>query len=326
MSTTTEALGLLDLAELEYVAKKSDAIYTDLYGDRYMQGSWSRVDLSKEQDNFIAAFTPEVVLKLIALACRAAEAPAAEAASIDTPASPAVPADPMDWPLPCDVAVGAGTIKAGCKLRTLVSRMTMLHEAAMRVRPMPAVPSPAPVAPSAYSYRKRPVVIEAFKFQRRNNGMIPCPDWYDDAVTRNDIITQNTGKWNDPTTPAYCEIKTLEGVMRADEGDWIIRGVKGELYPCKPDVFALTYEPAAASPLVDEAQLIVAGKVEAPPALNSACRCQSCNPQMVGQMMFLCANCGNKRCPHANDHRNACTQSNEPRQQGSAYPAQGAAE
>jgi hypothetical protein len=37
-------------------------------------------------------------------------------------------------------------------------------------------------------------------------------------------------------------IKTLEGTMRADLGDWIIRGVKGELYPCKPDIFAATYD------------------------------------------------------------------------------------
>ena len=38
------------------------------------------------------------------------------------------------------------------------------------------------------------------------------------------------------------EIGTLEGVMRAQPGDWIIRGVKGEIYPCKPDIFAATYE------------------------------------------------------------------------------------
>jgi hypothetical protein len=37
-------------------------------------------------------------------------------------------------------------------------------------------------------------------------------------------------------------ITTLEGVMRADKGDWIIKGVKGELYPCKPDIFEMTYE------------------------------------------------------------------------------------
>ena len=39
-------------------------------------------------------------------------------------------------------------------------------------------------------------------------------------------------------------IRTLEGTMRADMGDWIIRGVKGELYPCKPDIFEATYESA----------------------------------------------------------------------------------
>lgn len=39
------------------------------------------------------------------------------------------------------------------------------------------------------------------------------------------------------------EIETLEGVMRADVGDYIITGVKGERYPCKPDIFELTYEP-----------------------------------------------------------------------------------
>lgn len=39
-------------------------------------------------------------------------------------------------------------------------------------------------------------------------------------------------------------IPTLEGEMRAEVGDWIIRGVKGELYPCKPDIFEATYDPA----------------------------------------------------------------------------------
>lgn len=42
-------------------------------------------------------------------------------------------------------------------------------------------------------------------------------------------------------------IETLEGVMRAEPGDWIITGVKGERYPCKPDIFALTYDPLPVS-------------------------------------------------------------------------------
>jgi hypothetical protein len=43
-------------------------------------------------------------------------------------------------------------------------------------------------------------------------------------------------------------IKTLEGVMRGDMGDWIIKGVKGEFYPCKPDIFEATYESVASEP------------------------------------------------------------------------------
>lgn len=43
-------------------------------------------------------------------------------------------------------------------------------------------------------------------------------------------------------TDEEMEIETLEGVMKANKGDWIIRGVKGELYPCKPDVFDMIYK------------------------------------------------------------------------------------
>ena len=43
---------------------------------------------------------------------------------------------------------------------------------------------------------------------------------------------------------SHCVVRTLEGDMRAEPDDWIIRGVKGELYPCKPDIFAATYEAA----------------------------------------------------------------------------------
>lgn len=89
-------------------------------------------------------------------------------------------------------------------------------------------------------YRKKPVVIEAFLF-----GDGALPDWFLDARTRNEVVTFSEGTGNpfkDPVT--HCEIHTLEGVMRADRGDWIIRGVKGELYPCKPDIFEATYEAA----------------------------------------------------------------------------------
>lgn len=82
------------------------------------------------------------------------------------------------------------------------------------------------------TFRKKPVLIEAYLYdQRRENYR---PDWLQDKVTDNTVITY----------PDHAVIKTLEGDMRADLGDWIIKGVKGELYPCKPDIFAATYDPA----------------------------------------------------------------------------------
>ncbi|CAG2132163.1 hypothetical protein [Cupriavidus numazuensis] len=54
---------------------------------------------------------------------------------------------------------------------------------------------------------------------------------------------------------------------------------------------------------------------------DKQCGCQTCRPHSVEMRMILCPTCGNKRCPHANDHRNACTGSNELGQPGSAYPA-----
>lgn len=85
-------------------------------------------------------------------------------------------------------------------------------------------------------FRKKPVVIEAFRLSER--GLI-AEDWFWDAVTRNDIITHCFGK-HEPD-PAWCEIKTLEGTMIANTGDYIIQGVHGEIYPCKADIFQKTY-------------------------------------------------------------------------------------
>lgn len=88
-------------------------------------------------------------------------------------------------------------------------------------------------------YRKKPVVINAFRL-----GYDNMPDWFMDKLTANDVTIHNTdGRWRGG--PDYALIKTLEGEMRAEFGDYIIQGVKGELYPCKPDIFATTYESAA---------------------------------------------------------------------------------
>ena len=86
-------------------------------------------------------------------------------------------------------------------------------------------------------YRKKPVVIDAFLLNER--GLVG-EDWFWDAVTNNIVITHDFGKYH--CDPAWCEIKTLEGTMIARTGDYIIKGVNGELYPCKAVIFEKTYE------------------------------------------------------------------------------------
>ncbi|WP_368932899.1 hypothetical protein [Citrobacter sp. RHB21-C01] len=70
------------------------------------------------------------------------------------------------------------------------------------------------------------------------------------------------------------------------------------------------------------AMLQDAEPVSQPYTLPTKCWCHTCRPVTMNDARFVvCPKCGNKRCPHANDHRNACTGSNEPGQEGSAYPA-----
>lgn len=77
-------------------------------------------------------------------------------------------------------------------------------------------------------FRKKPVVIEAIQY----DGTFPMEFLRGDERVRADGERGSGG----------LAIHTLEGVMTASIGDWIIRGVKGELYPCKPDIFEATYE------------------------------------------------------------------------------------
>ena len=89
-------------------------------------------------------------------------------------------------------------------------------------------------------FRKKPVVIEAMQLKRDNLKEIETflagrvmPDLY-----------QKLGGWDINWGNNEVTISTLEGKMKACLGDWIIKGVKGEFYPCKPDIFEATYEPA----------------------------------------------------------------------------------
>lgn len=81
-------------------------------------------------------------------------------------------------------------------------------------------------------YRKKPVVIDAWQLTKENVE-VGIPDW----------INLDTVHISDGGV-LFAEIVTLEGVMQASEGDYIIKGVQGEFYPCKPDIFEQTYEVA----------------------------------------------------------------------------------
>jgi hypothetical protein len=87
-------------------------------------------------------------------------------------------------------------------------------------------------------FRKKPVVIEAELYTGENGYQIQR--WSDNAAMPSPVLEPSA----DNPKGSYLQIKTLEGVMIGNPGDYIIRGVSGEFYPCKPDIFAKTYEPA----------------------------------------------------------------------------------
>jgi len=85
------------------------------------------------------------------------------------------------------------------------------------------------------TYRKRPIVIEAMQYTADSCRSLHA--W---------IGLEHADHDEDCDQGIF--IDTLEGLMEASLGDWIIRGVKGEFYPCKPDIFEATYEPVAVDP------------------------------------------------------------------------------
>lgn len=94
-------------------------------------------------------------------------------------------------------------------------------------------------------FRKKPVVIEAFQMteeRRRDNS--EWPEWLNRAWNEKWDTVGSVSCQDYPHSDGtdHLQIQTLEGVMRVEWNDWIIQGVKGELYPCKPDIFAATYE------------------------------------------------------------------------------------
>lgn len=94
-------------------------------------------------------------------------------------------------------------------------------------------------------FRKKPVVVEAFQmtFARRQDNS-EWPEWLNFAWQKDKdepgALCPRDFPDSDGTDP--LEIVTLEGVLLVSFGDWIIRGVQGEIYPCKPAIFEETYE------------------------------------------------------------------------------------
>lgn len=94
-------------------------------------------------------------------------------------------------------------------------------------------------------FRKKPVVIEAVQLNWRNwskvceflGAIINKDNPGKESQEYSDQCGETIGPWIEITIP------TLEGDHIAKHGDWIIKGVNGEFYPCKPDIFAATYEP-----------------------------------------------------------------------------------
>jgi hypothetical protein len=85
-------------------------------------------------------------------------------------------------------------------------------------------------------YRKKPVIIEARQIDSLDyDGMCEIVKWCGGVALGED------------DNPHVLAIPTLEGEMRAEPGDWIIKGVQGEFYPCKPDIFDATYDEVPAA-------------------------------------------------------------------------------
>lgn len=101
---------------------------------------------------------------------------------------------------------------------------------------------------SAREYRKKPVTVEAMRWDGTTGGASPILDWVlkGGGTARYECTHLTDGQCPEGAENHRIAIGTLEGTMRADLGDYVIRGVKGEFYPCKPDIFEATYEEVAA--------------------------------------------------------------------------------
>jgi hypothetical protein len=92
-------------------------------------------------------------------------------------------------------------------------------------------------------WRRKPIVVEAWQFMPAGEREV-MPAWIDPQWFHEDIEAAAKRSVEHRGAP-HMLIPTPAGTLRADLTDWIIRGVKGDVYPCRADVFAATYEPAS---------------------------------------------------------------------------------
>lgn len=91
-------------------------------------------------------------------------------------------------------------------------------------------------------YRKKPVVIEAVQYNNINSYEV---EKFMNLPLKQQLESDTAYEAGVAAPIASLLIPTLEGTMKAMPGDWIIKGVNGEFYPCKPDIFEKTYEPVS---------------------------------------------------------------------------------
>jgi hypothetical protein len=97
-----------------------------------------------------------------------------------------------------------------------------------------------------HRYRKKPTVVEAFQMTKeRRMDNSEWPWWLHEAWSKPESDPGSLcRRSNAAELPDILVVRTLEGTMMVDWGDWIIRGTAGELYPCKPQIFDAIYDPA----------------------------------------------------------------------------------
>ncbi|EOY4630265.1 TPA: hypothetical protein NOX92_003053 [Escherichia coli] len=131
------------------------------------------------------------------------------------------------------------------------------------------------------------------------DGLVRAVDFYEQVKRENPPV--ETGAWKDAidwVLKEACHAAMLQGTENTESGS--------------------TIQPAPALDFLPNNAKSSSGDLQAIPG----CWCHTCRPVTMGDMrLVVCPECGNKRCPKANDHRNACSGSNEPGQEGSAYPA-----